>query len=74
MEDDLTLEQLYQRLKQMRKVKKNRDKKLQIWFWSKDRQLGACAFDLIGAVVGAGNFYETREEDTTIPVIKIEER
>lgn len=72
--EDLTLEQLYQLLKQMRKVKKNRDKKVQIWFWSKKAQAGACVFDKVGAVIGAGNYYETREEDSTIPVIKIEER
>lgn len=72
--EDLTLEQLYQLLKQMRKVKENRNKKLQIWFWSKKVQTGAYAFDKAGAVIDAGNYWETREESSTIPVIKIEER
>lgn len=31
-------------------------------------------FDKVGAVIDAGNYYETREENSTIPVIKIEER
>ena len=72
--ESLTLEQLYQRLKQMRKVKKNRDKKVQIWFWSKDKQIGACPFDKIGVVIGAGNSWETRDEDSTIPVIRVDEQ
>lgn len=72
--EDLTLEQLYQLLKQMRKVKENRNKKVQIWFWSKKAQTGACAFDKAGAVIDARNYWETREESSTIPVIKIEER
>jgi len=72
--EDLTLEQLYQLLKQMRKVKTNRDKKVQVWFWSKSQQIGSCLCDKLGAVVNAGNYYETRAEDTTIPVLKIKER
>ncbi len=72
--EDLTLEQLYQLLKQSRKKKENRDKKVQIWFWSKKAQKGACVFDKIGAVIDAGNYWETREENSTIPIIKVEER
>lgn len=72
--NELTLEELYQRLKQMRKVKENRNKKINIWFWSKEKQIGACPFDKFGIVVGAGNAWETREENSTIPVIRVDER
>ena len=72
--EDLTLEQLYCLLKQMMKVKENRDKKVQIWFWSKKRQAGSCTFDKVGAVTHAGNYFETRAEDSTMPVIRIKER
>lgn len=72
--DALTLEQLYQQLKQMRKVKENRNKKVLIWFWSKDKQIGACPFDKIGVVTRAGNSWETRAEDSTIPVIRVDEQ
>lgn len=72
--DELTLEELYQTLKRMRKVKKNRDKKVSIWFWTKAKQVGASPFDKIGVVVGAENCWETRAQDSTIPVIRVEER
>ncbi len=72
--EDLTLETLYQLVKKMWKVKENRDKKVQVWFWSSAKQTGACLFDKIGAVVDAGNYFESREETSTIPVLKIEER
>lgn len=72
--DELTLEELYQALKQMRKVKTNRNKKVSIWFWTKAKQIGSCSFDKIGVVVGAGNAWETRAQDSTMPVIRVEER
>ena len=72
--ESLTLEQLYQRLKQMRKVKENRDKKMRILFGCKDKQIGACPFDKIGIVTRAGNIWETRDEDSTIPVIRVDEQ
>lgn len=72
--NELTLEELYQRLKQIRKVKENRTKKVSVWFWSKDKQVGACHFDKVGVVVGAGNAWETREENSTMPVLRVNER
>lgn len=58
----------------MYKVKENRNKKVQVWFWSKDKQIGSCSFDKIGIVTSAGNSWETRAEDSTIPVIRINEQ
>lgn len=69
-----TLEELYQRLKQMREVEENRTKKVSIWSWSTEKQVGACCFDKVGVVVGAGNEWETREETSTIPVLRVDER
>lgn len=71
--NELTLEELYQRLKQMRKVKENRTKKVSVWFWSKEKQVGACYFDKVGVVVGVGNEWETREENSTMPVLRVDE-
>lgn len=41
---------------------------------STEKQVGACCFDKVGVVVGAGNEWETREETSTIPVIRVDER
>ena len=72
--NELTLEELYQSLKQMRKVKENRNKKVGIWFWTEERQIGSCCFDKVGVIVDAGNYWETRAQDSTMPIIKVEER
>lgn len=72
--EELTLEELYQSLKQMRRIKENRNKKVNIWFWSKEKQIGACCFDKVGIVVGTVNAWETREENSTILVLRVEER
>lgn len=69
----MTLEQLYQAVKKMYEVEENRDKEVQIWFWSKEKQVGACPFDKLGVATDAGNYWETREQTSTHPVIKVDE-
>ncbi len=69
----MTLEQLFQAVKKMYQDEENRDKEVQIWFWSMERQVGACSFDKLGAITDAGNYWETREQTSTHPVIKVDE-
>lgn len=71
---ELTLEELYQCVNKMMEVEENRNKKVGIWFWTEERQIGSCCFDKVGVIVGAGNHWETREENSTIPIIRVEER
>lgn len=72
--NDLTLDELYHQVKKMWEVEENRNKTVQVWFWSTAKQIGSCAFDKLGVVIDAGNYFESRYQTSTIPVLKIEER
>lgn len=72
-ESGLTLEKLYQLVSKMYEKKENRKKKVRVWFWSKKNQIGACSFDKLGKITDAANYFDSRAEKTTSPIIKVDE-